>query len=115
MSTTAMVPILKGMIFEISLQKLQGNGQGFQRSQLHQADNPKKKFGLNKDHTGNGNNKRMSTELDDAGNIAKQWRGARRKNYPTKSNAEKNASDCNLDEEAKMRCQQHREVLAKQA
>ncbi|XP_056848484.1 uncharacterized protein LOC108834988 isoform X2 [Raphanus sativus] len=66
MSTTAMVPILKGMIFEISLQKLQGNGQGFQRSQLHQADNPKKKFGLNKDHTGNGNNKRMSTELDDA-------------------------------------------------
>ncbi|WZZ30952.1 hypothetical protein YC2023_014353 [Brassica napus] len=95
-----------------------------QRSQLHQADNAKKKFGFNKDHMGKGNNKKISTGLDgsDADNIDKekkrrrpyvwtytpkeiqQWRVARRKNYPTKLNFEKeNVSDCYLDKEAKMR------------
>ncbi|CAN6848402.1 unnamed protein product [Brassica oleracea] len=46
----------------------------FQRSQLHQADNAKKKFGFNKDHMGKGNNKKISTGLDgsDADNIDKE-------------------------------------------
>ncbi|KAG2311765.1 hypothetical protein Bca52824_023322 [Brassica carinata] len=110
------------------------NGTGQRRSQLHQADHGKKKFGFNRDHTGNGNNKKSSMELD-AGNIAKekkrpyvwkytpqeiqQWRGARRQNYPTKLDFEKNlkenASDCNLDEEATVRRQQFMEVFEKQA
>ncbi|KAG5408659.1 hypothetical protein IGI04_004978 [Brassica rapa subsp. trilocularis] len=76
-------------------QKFKGTGQGFQKSHLHQADNPKKKFGFNKDQIGksinlelfqyplkmpivttakNGNKKKMATELDgsDADNIAKE-------------------------------------------
>ncbi|CAN7037975.1 unnamed protein product, partial [Brassica rapa subsp. trilocularis] len=105
-------------------QKFKGTGQGFQKSHLHQADNPKKKFGFNKDQIGK-RLKKMATELDgsDADNIAKekkrrsyvwtytpkeinQWRGARRKNYPTKLNFEKNvkenASGYYHDKEAKM-------------
>ncbi|ESQ41845.1 hypothetical protein EUTSA_v10013325mg [Eutrema salsugineum] len=119
-------------------QKFKGSGQGFQRSQLHQADNAKKKFGFNKDHMGKGNYNKMATGLDgsDSGRIAKekkrissamfytskeiqQWREARRKNWPTKLNAQKkskkNVSDCILDDEAKRRREQLREVLAKQA
>ncbi|CAN8300486.1 unnamed protein product [Cochlearia groenlandica] len=119
-------------------QNFKGPRQGFQRCQSHQGDNAKKKFGFNKDHRGKGNYNKMTTGFDgaDVGNIAKekkrssyaliytpkevqQWREARRKNYPTKQvvekNAKKNVSDSILDEEAKMRRQQLREVLAKQA
>ncbi|CAD5332050.1 unnamed protein product [Arabidopsis thaliana] len=118
-------------------QNFKGPGQGFQRPQLHQADNGKRKSGFNKDHRGKGNNNKMKTGLDgsDTGNIAKekkrsyalmytprevqQWREARRKNYPTKflveKKVKKNVSASILDEEAKMRRQQLREVLAKQA
>ncbi|KAH0895912.1 hypothetical protein HID58_045480 [Brassica napus] len=55
-------------------QKFKGTGQGFQRSQLHQADHVKKKFGFSKDHLSKGNNKKISTGLDgsDADNIAKE-------------------------------------------
>ncbi|KAF2563251.1 hypothetical protein F2Q70_00014475 [Brassica cretica] len=54
-------------------QKFKGTGQEFQRSQLHQADHVKKKFGFSKDHLSKGNNKKISTGLDgsDADNIAK--------------------------------------------
>ncbi|XP_010454085.1 PREDICTED: GATA zinc finger domain-containing protein 14-like isoform X2 [Camelina sativa] len=118
-------------------QKFNGPGQGFQRSQLHQADNGKRKSGFNKDHRGKGNYNKMTTGFNgsDAGNIAnekkrsfalvytpkeiKQWRESRRKNYPTKLNVakkvKKNVSESILDEEAKMRRQQLQEVLAKQA
>ncbi|KAF2562357.1 hypothetical protein F2Q70_00014478 [Brassica cretica] len=94
----------------------------FQRSQLHQADNAKKKFGFNKDHMGKGywNKKKISTGLDgsDADNIDKekkrrrpyvwtytpkeiqQWRGAR---LSYLQNVKENVSDCYLDKEAKMR------------
>ncbi|CDY53243.1 BnaA02g04110D, partial [Brassica napus] len=94
-------------------QKFKGTGQGFQKSQLHQADNPKKKFGFNKDQIGIGNKKKIATGLDesDTGNIAmeknrrpyvwkytpkeiQQWQGARRKNYPTKLNVEKLFAEC---------------------
>ncbi|EFH48075.1 hypothetical protein ARALYDRAFT_488722, partial [Arabidopsis lyrata subsp. lyrata] len=118
-------------------QNFKGPGQGFQRPQLHQADNGKRKSGFNKDHRGKGNYNKMKNGLDgsDADNIAKekrrsyalmytpkdvnQWREARRKNFPTRLNVEKkvkkNVSASILDEEAKMRRQQLREVLAKQA
>ncbi|RID41790.1 hypothetical protein BRARA_J01722, partial [Brassica rapa] len=47
-----------------------------------------------------------------------QWRQARRKNFPTKLNVEKKVkksdSSCSLEDEAKLRRQQLREVLAKQ-
>ncbi|KFK26082.1 hypothetical protein AALP_AA8G200500 [Arabis alpina] len=113
-------------------QKFKGHGQVFQRSQ-HQPNNAKKK--CNKDQMGKGNDNKMATGLDDAGNIAKekkrsygffytpkeikQWREARRKHFPTKLSAEKkakkNISECTVDEEAIMRRQQLQEVLAKQA
>ncbi|CAA7061875.1 unnamed protein product [Microthlaspi erraticum] len=118
-------------------QKFNGQGQGFQRPHLHQADNAKKKFGSKKDHAGKGKKKKMAPVLDwsDAGDIAtenkrplaihytkkevRQWREARLKNFPTKHNVEKklnkNVPDCVLDEEAKLRRQQIQEVLAKQA
>ncbi|CAH2072436.1 unnamed protein product [Thlaspi arvense] len=121
-------------------QKFKGPGQGFQRPQLHQGDNAKKKFGSNKDHMGKvasttGNYNKMASGVNGSGKIAKekkrsyamvytpkeikQWRDARRKNFPTRLNFEKkmkkNVSGCILDEEAKMRRQQLQEVLAKQA
>ncbi|XP_023636457.1 uncharacterized protein LOC17882946 isoform X2 [Capsella rubella] len=115
-------------------QKFKGPGQGFQRSQLHQADNGKRKSGFNKDHRGKGNYNKMKSGLNgsDAVDMAKekkrsfaliytpkeikQWRDARRKNYPTKlKKLKKNASDSILDEEATLRRQQLQEVLAKQA
>ncbi|KAG7555701.1 Nuclear fragile X mental retardation-interacting protein 1 conserved domain [Arabidopsis suecica] len=126
-----------GNDFRNKFTKFKGPGQGFQRPQLHQADNGKRKSGFNKDHRGKGNYNKMKNGLDgsDAGNIAKekkrsyalmytpkdvhQWREARRKNFPTRLNVEKKVkkyvSASILDEEAKMRRQQLREVLAKQA
>ncbi|VVB15058.1 unnamed protein product [Arabis nemorensis] len=51
-------------------QKFKGTGQGFQRSQSHQANNAKKKFGFNKDRMGKGSYNKMASGLD--GNIAKE-------------------------------------------
>ncbi|KAF8094589.1 hypothetical protein N665_0359s0030 [Sinapis alba] len=114
-------------------QRFNGPGQG---SQSYQGGNAKKKFGFNKGHKGKGNYNKMATGLDgsDASDIAKekkrpyipnytpkeiqQWRQARRKNFPTNLNVEKkvkkNDANCSLDDEAKLRRQQLREVLAKQ-
>ncbi|XP_010931479.1 uncharacterized protein [Elaeis guineensis] len=53
-------------------------------------------------------------------NEIQQWREARRKNFPTRANVEKNltgsgTSNEDADSDAKLRCQQLKEVLAKQA
>ncbi|XP_018445063.1 uncharacterized protein LOC108816986 isoform X2 [Raphanus sativus] len=113
-------------------QNFRGPGQG---SQSYQGDNAKKKFGFNKAHKGKGKNNKMAPRIygSDAGiaedtkrpyipnyppKEVQQWRQARRKNFPTKLNVEKkikkNDSNSGLDDEAKLRRQQLREVLAKQ-
>lgn len=113
-------------------QNFRGPGQG---SQSYQGNNANKKIGFNKNNKGKGKNKKMAPRLfgSDAGNAeetkrpyipnyppkeVQQWRQARRKNFPTKLNVEKkvkkNDSNGSLDDEAKLRRQQLREVLAKQ-
>ncbi|CAH8330045.1 unnamed protein product [Eruca vesicaria subsp. sativa] len=114
-------------------QRFKGSGQG---SQPYQGNNANKKFGFNKNHKGKGKNNKMPTRVygSDAGNVdeetkrvyipnyppkeVQQWRQARRKNFPTKLNVEKKVkksdSSGSLDDEAKLRRQQLREVLAKQ-
>ncbi|KAJ0243794.1 NUFIP protein [Hirschfeldia incana] len=108
-------------------------GPPSQGSQPYQGDNAKKKFGFNKGQKGKKNNKKMVPRVygSDAGiaeetkrpyipnyppKEVQQWRQARRKNFPTKLNVEKKIkkNDCSLDDEAKLRRQQLREVLAKQ-
>ncbi|XP_010536302.1 PREDICTED: putative uncharacterized protein DDB_G0274405 [Tarenaya hassleriana] len=117
--------------------KFRGHGQGSQRSHFDQADNVKRKFGFYKDHKGKGQYNKMvsrpngpdptNSVKENKSSIAlvytdkeiRQWREERRKNYPTKVNVEKKlkkiSSDCNVDEEAKTRSQQLKEILAKQA
>uniref|UniRef100_A0A1J3CLH6 FMR1-interacting protein 1 conserved domain-containing protein n=1 Tax=Noccaea caerulescens TaxID=107243 RepID=A0A1J3CLH6_NOCCA len=114
-------------------QKFNGQGQGFHRPHLHQTDNAKKKFGSKKDHKGKGKNNKKAPGLDGSDATEKkrplaisytkkevrQWREARRKNFPTGLNVEKSlkktVSGCVLDKEARMRRKQIQEVLAKQA
>ncbi|KAJ4720500.1 Nuclear fragile X mental retardation-interacting protein 1, conserved domain protein [Melia azedarach] len=114
--------------------------RGFQKSQFHQIDNRKrKKFGFNKDQRakarGNANTtkfgpvnhmnqpsekKRKSLASTYTEQEIKQWCEERRKNYPTKANinkklTEKQSNSERIDKEVKMRREQLKEILAKQA
>ncbi|KDO52232.1 hypothetical protein CISIN_1g008521mg [Citrus sinensis] len=113
--------------------------QGFQKSHFHQMHNGKRKFGFYNDQKpkGHGNGKaikfglanqmnqpqekkRKSLALTYTEQEVKQWCEERRKNYPTKANinkklTEKQSNSDVIDKEAKMRREQLKEILAKQA
>ncbi|KAL9422516.1 hypothetical protein AB3S75_034732 [Citrus x aurantiifolia] len=113
--------------------------QGLQKSHFHQTHNGKRKFGFHNDQKpkGHGNGKatkfglanqmnqpqekkRKSLALTYTEQEVKQWCEERRKNYPTKANinkklTEKQSNSDVIDKEAKMRREQLKEILAKQA
>lgn len=110
--------------------------KGFQKSQFHQSGNGKRKFGSSNDHKGKGpcNERPTKLRLCDSANVAKemkrclalpytekeiqQWREERKKNYPSKANIQKKLNKKladSGDSEAKIRREQLKEILSKQA
>ncbi|XWS65410.1 hypothetical protein CRYUN_Cryun05aG0110400 [Craigia yunnanensis] len=106
----------------------------FQQSRFHQADNAKRKFSSSNGHKKKGQNneraakfppsnsansdkeKRRSFALTYTEQEIQQWREERKKYYPTKGNIKKKLSAKVADSEvAKLRSEQLKEILAKQA
>ncbi|CAO2836915.1 unnamed protein product [Amaranthus hypochondriacus] len=102
-------------------QKREASNHRPQRSQDHQIHNPKgnKDAGAdNSDIQSKGGKRRSLAALYTEKEI-QQWREERKKNYPSNSNvkkklAQKQAYAENADEDAKLRRQQLKDVLAKQ-
>ncbi|KAJ7982033.1 Nuclear fragile X mental retardation-interacting protein 1, conserved domain protein [Quillaja saponaria] len=109
---------------------------GSQKSKLQNTNNAKRNFGFPKEHKGKGlsngragklgpvNSSNQAKELKRSSSViytkqeVQQWREARRKNYPSKANSEKRnkkLEDYEVDKEAKLRREQLKEILAKQA
>ncbi|KAK6934069.1 FMR1-interacting protein 1, conserved domain [Dillenia turbinata] len=115
------------------------SSMGFQKFLSHQMQNAKGKYGLQGDHGGKGviNNegrtkgpsnfanqnkfeKRRALFMNYTEEEVRQWREQRRKNYPSKGNIEKKLIEKQTESElterdAKLRRQQLKEILAKQA
>ncbi|KAK3228623.1 hypothetical protein Dsin_000504 [Dipteronia sinensis] len=114
------------------------NRGGFQKSQLHHGNNGQKNFGVHNEHNtkGSGNEraakfgqanhmnppkeKKRSLALTYTDQEIQQWREERKRNYPSKANVEKKlpgkqSSSNVIDREAKIRREQLKEILAKQA
>ncbi|GMJ14367.1 hypothetical protein HRI_005105900 [Hibiscus trionum] len=106
----------------------------FQQPQFHQADNAKRPFAYSNGHKKKGrgnerankfphsnsanpaNEKRRSLALNYSEQEIRQWREERKKFYPTKANIKKKLSGKVADTEvAKLRSEQLKEILAKQA
>ncbi|KAF9675057.1 hypothetical protein SADUNF_Sadunf10G0191900 [Salix dunnii] len=109
---------------------------GHQNSEFHRMDNGKRKLGFSNKHGGKGQGNERAAKLgrSDPTNKAteqkrthiyteqeiKQWREARRKHFPTKTNIEKKQTESLIDsgvidKEANFRRKQLKEILAKQA
>ncbi|KAJ7948943.1 Nuclear fragile X mental retardation-interacting protein 1, conserved domain protein [Quillaja saponaria] len=107
---------------------------GSQKSKFQNMNNAKRKFGFPKEQKGKGLTIGRAEKLDPvSSNQVKelkrpssviyteqeiqQWREARRKNHPSKANSEHNDNlkDPELDREARIRREQLKEILAKQA
>ncbi|KAK1576593.1 hypothetical protein Q3G72_015144 [Acer saccharum] len=114
------------------------NRGGFQKSQFHHGKNGQKNFGVHNEHNtkGSGNErtakfgqanhmnppkeKKRSLALTYTDQEIQQWREERKRNYPSKANVEKKlpgkqSSSNVIDREAKIRREQLKEILAKQA
>ncbi|XVF41017.1 hypothetical protein PTKIN_Ptkin01aG0246700 [Pterospermum kingtungense] len=108
--------------------------QKFQQSRFHQEDKAKRKFGSSNGHKKKGQNneraakfpssnsanpdkeKRRSFALTYTEQEIQQWREERKKYYPTKDNIKKKLSGKVADTEiAKLRSEQLKEILARQA
>lgn len=110
----------------------------FQKNQTHHMKNEKKKFGFPGGQKGKGfhnerrnkfggvsstdqvNDQKRSLSLVYTDQEIRQWREARRKNYPSSTNVQKKLTekqtDCTLvDKEAQLLRQELKEILAKQA
>ncbi|KAL5801014.1 hypothetical protein ACOSQ3_032646 [Xanthoceras sorbifolium] len=110
--------------------------RGFQKSQFHHVNSVQRKSGNQHNTKGYGNER--AAKFDQANHMSppkekkrslaliytdleiQQWREERRKNYPSKAIiekklAEKTSSSKVIDREAKMRREQLKEILAKQA
>lgn len=116
-----------------------GNNMRFQKSHLHHMANAKEKFrpafekrgkedqnnGAEKSGLANLSKKVMgecqrSLPVKYSEEEIRQWRETRKKNFPSKTNTEKKLAERNenqevIDQDAKMRRQQLKEILAKQA
>ncbi|PSS26736.1 Nuclear fragile X mental retardation-interacting protein 1, conserved domain protein [Actinidia chinensis var. chinensis] len=110
--------------------------RGVSKSQLHNVQNSNGKYRPNNKYGGKGckndgarpyehvnstnHTQRRSLPLNYTAQEILQWREARRKNYPSKSNVEKKLAEKLtepevIDKDTKLRRQQLKEVLAKQA
>ncbi|KAG1365557.1 hypothetical protein COCNU_12G005570 [Cocos nucifera] len=112
--------------------KRESSHMRFQKPQLHHSKNANGSGGpFNMPgRRGGGNNRTFFSHcfknparclhVNYTENEIQQWREARRKNFPTRANIEKkltgsDTSNEDADSDAKLRCQQLKEVLAKQA
>ncbi|KAJ0045857.1 hypothetical protein Pint_05727 [Pistacia integerrima] len=115
------------------------HSRGFQKSQFHHGDDAKRKYGFHNNHKAKGHRNEMTAKFGQANHLnqpkekkrkslaltytekeIQQWCEERRKNYPTKANIEKRLSAKQLssdiiDREAKIRREQLKDILAKQA